>query len=546
MRRNSVSKTRVAGVLAALFLVSWTVACGGTPPTIVRDVAVVQPNESVPLARMVRFSTDRPAIPIITVSDGAREWTVPASDVPETTHEVPIVGMRAATRHTVSISLQGDGGGRSGEVAVADFETPALPTDHFPPIEVKVSDPERMEPGVTMFSVLGWGWDPPRPSNDHGLLIAVDEKGEIIWYYQTDRLISDHRQTERGTILYQHIHGIVEIDMVGNVLASWGADGLVEELPEGVVPIATDLIHHQIQELPSGNLLTLGTEVRRFESYPSDYQNPGARAPGSVVSGIILEFSRDGTLVHEWKLIDILDPFRISYGSLAGYWSREGYEHVEGGTYDWGHSNGVVHDPRDDSFIVSFRHQDAVVKIDRQTGEIIWILGDPAGWGEEWQQYLLQPEGELTWPYHTHAPGLTADGNLILFDNGNYRAQPPARRMALEDCYSRAVEFAIDEEAMTVRQVWSYGGPGSEYFYSAFMSDADRLPITGNVLITDGGNLLDADGVPSNAVVPSRKVSRIFEVTSGEDTEKVFEIVIDTGSPPGWSIYHADRIAGLQ
>ncbi len=537
----------MTGVLSVLVLVSWTVACAGTPPEIVGEVALVQPNESVPLARTLEFRTDQPAIPEITVSDGSREWIVPAADVPGTSHSVPLVGMRAATSHTVSIGLRGESGSRSEDVAAVVFETPALPTDYFPPIEVTVSDPGRMEPGVTMFSVLGWGWNPPSANNDFGLLVAVDEHGEIIWYYQTDRLISDHRRTERGTILYQHAHGIVEIDMVGNVLAAWEASGLVDELPEGVVPIATDLIHHQIQELPSGNLLTLGTEVRRFESYPSDYRDPtGARAPANVVSGIVLELSRDGDLVHEWKLIDLLDPYRISYGSLSPYWSREGYEHVEGGTYDWGHSNGVIHDPRDDSFIVSFRHQDAVVKIGRQTGEIIWILGDPTGWGEEWQQYLLRPEGDLTWPYHVHAPSLTPEGNLIMFDNGNYRAQPPSRRMALEDSYSRAVEFAIDEAAMTVREVWSYGGPGGEHFYSAFMGDADRLPVTGNVLVTDGGNLFDAEGVPSHTVVPSRKVARILEVTGGDSPEKVFEIVIDTGAPPGWSIFQADRIAGLQ
>jgi arylsulfate sulfotransferase len=133
----------------------------------------------------------------------------------------------------------------------------------------------------------------------------------------------------------------------------------------------------------------------------------------------------------------------------------------------------------------------------------------------------------------------------MVFDNGNYRAQPPAPPVQPADSYSRAVEFEIDEEAMTVRQVWSYGGPGSEHFYSAFVSDADRLPDTGNVLITEGGRLLDADGVPSNLVVPSRKISRIFEVTGGERPQKVFEVVIDTVTPPGWAIYQADRIPRL-
>jgi len=268
-----------------------------------------------------------------------------------------------------------------------------------------------------------------------------------------------------------------------------------------------------------------------------------------VVGDVVVQFRRDGSIAREWKLLDVLDPYRLSYDSLGSFWNRSGYEFIEGGTSDWSHGNGVVTDPRDDGIVITLRHQDAAVKLNRD-GQLVWILGDPAGWSESFQPYLLRPEGELEWPYHLHAPQITADGNLMVFDNGNFRAIPPARPVAHADNYSRAVEYAIDEETMTVRQVWAYGGPGGDMFYVPFLGDADRLPITGNVLINAGGHLVDADGVPTNNVIAARKWARLFEVTGGENPETVFELVLDHGEDvseiSGWTIYQADRIPSLR
>ena len=114
---------------------------------------------------------------------------------------------------------------------------------------------------------------------------------------------------------------------------------------------------------------------------------------------------------------------------------------------------GGFYNPPDDSVIVSVRHQDAVIKLSRETGELVWILGTHAGWGDRWKAYLLNPVGEFEWPYHQHAARTTRDGLLLLFDNGNDRAWPPETRTPDKEAYSRAVEFKIDEEQGTVEQV---------------------------------------------------------------------------------------------
>ena len=254
-----------------------------------------------------------------------------------------------------------------------------------------------------------------------------------------------------------------------------------------------------------------------------------------------MEFAPDGTVVRQWSLLDALDPYRIGYDSLGtSFW---------GDTYgalgrpdtelaDWTHANALAHDARDDTFVVSARHQDALVKLDR-SGAARWILGPHAGWSDPWRSRLLEPRGDLEWPYHGHGVEVTPDGTILVFDNGNHRATPFDDPLPAEASYSRAVEFDVDEEALSVRQRWVYPPSDAERFYSSFLSDADWLPATGNVLITDGGRtrtVETADGEPA-----VRRWARILEVTRDEPAETVFELVIDDDSPTGWHVYRAER-----
>ena len=93
-------------------------------------------------------------------------------------------------------------------------------------------------------------------------------------------------------------------------------------------------------------------------------------------------------------------------------------------------------------------------------GAVIWILGEPGRWVSPWAEKLLTPD--LTSPFessfHPHSPELTADGNLLLFDNGNHRAIPPDTPQPFDASYSRTVEYRVNEVQGTVKQIWAYGG----------------------------------------------------------------------------------------
>jgi len=130
------------------------------------------------------------------------------------------------------------------------------------------------------------------------------------------------------------------------------------------------------------------------------------------------------------------------------------------------------------------------------------------------------------------------NGNLLLYDNGNNRAAPFDPWLADEKNFSRAVEYAIDQDTMEVELVWEYGQFVEQPVYSGALGDADYLAKTGNILITHG-NIFGTDGKLS---------ARILEVTHTTPGVEVFQLdVFDTSPNPknGWRIYRAQRIKSL-
>ena len=81
---------------------------------------------------------------------------------------------------------------------------------------------------------------------------------------------------------------------------------------------------------------------------------------------------------------------------------------------------------------------------------------------------------------------------------------------------------------MTVEQIWEYGKERGVECYATFLGDANFEPITGNRLITFGGQL-SVDGVRSDAIVDGVlgdvvTRSRVVEVTREGDV--VFEVAV--------------------
>jgi arylsulfate sulfotransferase len=493
-----------------------------------RPIVYRNPNSSAPLAAIIEFAADRPARAKLILKEAGGERLLVETDSYRRQFVLPVVGMRPGRKNRIQVRLA-DSTGNEITSTELNFTTDPLPPD-FPPIRASMSGLSRAEPGMRLFGVIQTG------VLTNGLLVAVDTHGEVVWYFRWNESISDVRRLQNGNVLFMTPTGVVEINILGNVVQLWNPRK--HSFPMGATPVDLDIFHHEFYETTLKTFLTLGTELRRLPSYPaSEFDTNAEPATADVVGDVVAEVRRDGTIIHFWKLLDILDPYRISFDSLSGFWNRE-YPDARGGTKDWSHANAVVEDTSDDSLILSLRHQDAIVKLDRRSGALVWILGDPDDWKLPWSRYLLAPDGELQWPYHQHGSTITPQGNILLFDNGNRRRRPFDGRS--DNNYSRAVEYAVDTERMAVSEVWSYGWPRDEYFFSDVLGYARMLPRTGNVLITDGARF--------SAEMPLRRWARIVEVTHESPPEKVFELTIQDPPGPGardWFVYRAIHLPSL-
>jgi hypothetical protein len=500
----------------------------------------------VPLVVTAHVTTAIPTRLTIVLDDGTEERRISRWPDLATEREALVLGFHPATSYVLWAEVEAADGRRAAS-APWSWTTPPLP-DSFPPLEVTVARPALMEPGVTLIPCERW---PDRGNPDHGFgaIVALDASGEVVWFYEAPHAISLIRRSRAGHLLYlagTRGHAI-EMDMTGRIVRQWVTTRLPgTELPAGAIPVDASTLHHELFELPDGDLVSLTTELRRFESYPASEDDPTVpRRPARVVGDVILRFRPDGTVVDRIPVLDLLDPYRIGYESLDwGFWQGI-YEHREEEPLrDWAHVNSVDLAPGTNQVIVSSYHQDAVFAFDLDTREVAWILGFPTGWGERWMQKVLNPVGDGLYPFHQHAARMTPAGTLLMFDNGKYRALPYAPKMPPEQSFSRAVEFAIDPTTLEFRQLWTYGGRPDEHFFTPFLGETDWLSRTGNVLVTDGGRVVQPDGRPGFHPAQGRKWARVAEVTRTTPADVVFEVVIDDPTC-GWTVYRSERLEDL-
>ena len=502
------------------------------------------PNETMPLAAIVSFATDQPSRATFAISGGGQSWSVDTGEA-ATEHSRPLLGLCAGTDYEIAVTVHDEAGAALSADAALQFATPPLPDD-FPPLDVQLCDAAAREPATMIFPV----GNPPMPPTAEkvNFLVGMNQNGDIVWHRRMPGQVHDIQRLNNGNLLWMTGNFLLnEIDLLGNQVASWYPLHHKDNAPPNGILVETQSFHHSVAEMPSGNFVTLSHESRDLENYPTSDTDPDApKETRSIIGDTIVEFTRDGEIVREIKLFELLDPYRIGYGLNDPFWHMRGYE----GGVDWAHANGIAYDASDNSYVVSVRHQDALIKIDRETGEIRWMLGTHANWGERWQNLLLTPGDGLAWQYHQHDPSVTGDGTFMVFDNGNNRAVPFEPQVPPGKNRSRAVEFAVDADANTVEQVWSYGdGDDADPIYSNFVSGAYRLPETGNVYVTFGGVITDPEGRPSANPREHQISVRMVEVTHTTPAKKVFEMVVkDTSSedPTSWMAFRSERVPDLR
>ncbi|MBL0088522.1 MAG: aryl-sulfate sulfotransferase [Ideonella sp.] len=458
-------------------------------PQVVRN-----PNDRAPLAAVLSFQADMPVSTQVDISDGQRNWTVRFPSAAAGPLRYPLVGMKPGLNHTFKVSVTNANGRKLEAPAPLTLRTPDLPANvmEFPQLKVHRADVAQMEPGITLVTVrrralgrselmtpvqrqftVGWS-----------IILGLNEAGEVVWYYRSDSRIAGVATLANGNIFFHTAQfSPVEIDVLGNEVRRWGAAKSPRPMPPGSIPVDAVTLHHQPEELPNGNFLSMEAFPRTIENYyTSEHDNNAPRAAQIVMGDQIIEFTPKGEVVWRWNTFDYLDPFKIGFDTFWSYWPIRGFPKA----LDWTHGNGVHYDKRDDSIIASMRNLDAVIKIDRKTKDIKWILSRDVGWSPELRKKLLKPVGaNFQFPSHQHNPRVTPDGNVVLFNNNVHQAIPFTGETSkpASESFSNAIVYDIDDKAMTARVAFATPMNGDVSCNSFAMGDAHVLPRTRNVLV---------------------------------------------------------------
>jgi hypothetical protein len=352
------------------------------------------------------------------------------------------------------------------------------------------------------------------PGADPGLLV-IDNTGEPIYLQRTPNgmLATDFKkQIVNGTSYLTYHTGVPSgswtngtydvMDSSYSVVDSWTiGNGYGADL-------------HDMQLLDNGHAL-----LASYVPIPADLSAWGGPVDGVVIDTVIQEQDSTKNVVFEWHGSD--------HVALT-----DTYQGLNSSPVDFMHTNAIDVD-LDGNLLISCRSLSQVIKINRQTGQVIWRLGGRSN------QFTFTNDGGFS---YQHDIRRLPDGHITIFDNGNQHHPP----------FSRGLEYQLDEGAKTATLTWQY--QQNPTTYAAFMGNVQRL--------SNGSSLIGWGAVPQVTEVRPDG-AKALELALGGLTYRAFRFTWDAlpaelpraalttaGDPTGATLYSswngATRISGYE
>lgn len=218
------------------------------------------------------------------------------------------------------------------------FHVRCLPDD-FPAYRI-----ERYRPGGPALTMVELG----------RYAAAFDRSGVPVWWFYASGDVNNAQFMGDGTFSYAPVNGFYSRDFMIHRLD--GTHVRTVEAAGGLVPDVHDLIR-----LPNGNYM-LGAH-RNVKNV--DTSSVGGPKSATLDTAQVQELTPSGKLVWKWNAWP-----RIGLAQTGRWWKTL---LKNGPPFDVNHWNSV--DRRGNRVLLSFRHLDAVMVINRRTGRIIWKLG---------------------------------------------------------------------------------------------------------------------------------------------------------------------------
>lgn len=274
------------------------------------------------------------------------------------------------------------------------YQINSLPSS-FPEFTTEGESEEEGEYYVTTYMI--------NKSKEKHYIYKLNEKGEITFYKQTENIPFNFKKNEiDGKIRYTYLETTNEkIEGINNALFT-----KLVVLDENYNEIKRIGYLTKQGEISGENhdYLYLGENHYIIGGYTKEEVTnvPNMIGQNIKIWNCKIQEVENGEIVWEFE--------SDKYPELYEYYNEENIEINTKTPYlNYMHFNSMIIDPVDENLICSFRNIDAIMKISRTTGKIIWILG---GKGD---QFGLTEEQKFS---KQHSISLIGNHEILLYDNG--------------------------------------------------------------------------------------------------------------------------------
>ena len=289
---------------------------------------------------------------------------------------------------------------------------------------------------------------------------GLDREGNPIWF-------ADKENFEERFVFTQFLKN-------GNMVGFGPGKGYEIDLDGNIIfetPSDVNSLHHHITKTSNNTYFLISATVE--DQYCPEECNDMLPDEIPWQGDIFRELDQDGNELWSWNTFDYYD--------LTEY--NPYYVEIYTGSYemDWTHSNSVFFDENSESVFVSIRNLSRITKIDYNSKNLIWNMGQTDFMNE------IYFEEDLNFSQQ-HSVQVLDNGNLLFFDNHRY----------LSPELSRCIEVSYDESDYSAEIIWEHVLPVE--LFTGSRGECDRLD-NGNTLITAGRTGYTLEVSPENMVV---------------------------------------------
>lgn len=199
--------------------------------------------------------------------------------------------------------------------------------------------------------------------------IKINTSGDLIYFRQHSSAdgrngLFNMTELSDGTIYYSYLESVESsylLDGVGYTTTK----AVIMDKNYQVVDTVNSLVDyyghplesHQFDILDHNHYLTSAYVGKKVTNIP------GMEGQEVYVVAAVVQEIKDGSVVFEWDSTDHTELYAYSQKTLTD----------DGSLIDYCHFNSAAIDPGDENFVMSFRQLSSIIKVDRSSGDVIWI-----------------------------------------------------------------------------------------------------------------------------------------------------------------------------